>query len=451
MRTFLTCYFIVLFSAYGQAKAFPEGLTVEERTDYLIDAVDSLLEERLLRLDTSFVTFRLTKEVRRRIFNYVTDWPITTGRLLARSARYFPIFEEQLAAAGLPRALKYVTVQESALRPWANSHVGAGGLWQLMPGTARELGLVVNDIVDERLDAELGCTAALSYLQIQYARYGDWSLALAAYNCGPGNVNRALRRSRKQDYWSIRRYLPRETRNYLPHIIAAAYVMAFHHEHESLATPMELDRQLTEAMTIYRELSFYRIAQITGLRPEVIVELNPQYLRGYLPGWPGGHRLRLPARVMPGLRAYLARHPAAESEADFFPPWASPLLDQGELNTDRYYGQYRTSATVSDTSLRQVAERYGVGVDQLAVWSNRGEFDTLAVGDPLFFYRVEVFRPYDPRQREVPPPVVPLADQPPAPLRISRRLPEIAPTQPAPAPAPPARSGWLEKVRRWFD
>lgn len=412
--------------------------------------MDSLMRERLSRLDSSVMDFRLTKAVRRRILNYVEHWPVASGRLLARSARYFPIFEQQLSTMGMPLALKYVTVQESALRPFAVSHASAGGLWQLMPGTARELGLTVNEELDERLDPELGCAAGLEYLRIQYERYGDWSLALAAYNCGPGNVNKALRRSRGRSYWDIRKHLPRETRNYLPNIIAAAYVMAFHHEHDIVSGPMELDLQMTEAITVYRRLSLYRVAQITGLRPEVVVELNAQYLRGYLPGLPGGHRLRLPQRVMPGMRAYLARHPEGEAEEDFFPPWSSPLLDQGELQSDGYYSLYNTVAGQQDTTLRQLAEIYSVPVDQIAVWSNRGELDSISPGDVFYFYRVDRYRPYDPRVRDVPPPVTPLADFPQAPIRIPDRRSVATPLRVIPQ-QPARKQGVLGTFRRWFE
>lgn len=436
----------------GHAADFPPGLSPEEKTDYLIDAVDSVMEVRLARLDTSIMEYRLTKEVRRRILNYVEHWPVASGRLLARSARFFPIFEQQLAMAGMPLGLKYVSVQESALRPWAVSQVGAGGLWQLMPGTARELGLTVGPVLDERLDPELGCAAGLEYLRIQYERYGDWSLALAAYNCGPGNVNKALRRSRGRNYWAIRKHLPRETRGYLPNIIAAAYVMTYHHEHDLVAGPMELDLQITEAITVYRKLSLYRVAQVTGLRPEVVVELNAQYLRGYLPALPGGHRLRLPARVMPAMRHYLAHHPETEAEEEFFPPWSSPLLNQGELQTDQYYGQYSTIATSQDTTLRQLANVYGLPVDHLAVWSNRGEFDSITVGDQFYFYRIDTYRPNDPRTRDVPPPTLAIINLPADPIQIPDRRPQASPLLPSSFPARlPTKTSFLAKLKSWFE
>lgn len=426
---------------------------VETRVTYIMETADSLVKARLALFDQSIMEHRFDQAVKRRIENYVGNWGHATGRLLARSARFFPVFEEQLAAKGMPLGLKYVTVQESALRPYATSHAGAGGLWQLMPGTARELGLIVDDVLDERLDPELGCVAGLEYLQLQYERYGDWALALAAYNCGPGNVNKALRRAggRNKNYWQIRRHLPRETRNYLPNIIAAAYVMAFHHLHDVPSGRMDLDLQITEAITVERRLSLHRVIQVTGLQPDVVIELNAQYLKGYLPGLPGGHRLRLPKRVMPAMLRYLALHPAAAPETDADLPWSSPLLNNGELNSERHYSQYRTSVGSQDTSLRQVAGNFGVPVDQLAVWSNRGEFDSLAPFDEVVFFGINAYRPYDPRDRGTPPAAPRVEMLTAAPVRIPNRksfsgLPEVKViVQPA-----KKKPGLGDMLKSWF-
>lgn|GEM_PF-1402590 len=427
---------------------------VEARVTYIMETADSLVKARLAMFDQSIMDHRFDKAVRKRIESYVGYWSHATGRILARSARFFPIFEEQLAAKGMPLGLKYVTIQESALRPYATSHAGAGGLWQLMPGTARELGLTVEDYLDERLDPELGCAAGLEYLQIQYERYEDWALALAAYNCGPGNVNKALRRAggKNKSYWQIRKHLPRETSNYLPSIIAAAYVMAFHHLHDVAPGPMDLDLQITEAITVERKLSLHRVIQVTGLRSDVVIELNAQYLRGYLPGLPGGHRLRLPKRVMPAMRTYLSLHPAAAPETDADLPWASPRLHKSELNTERHYSQYRTSVGSQDTTLRQIANNYRIPVDQLAIWSNLGEFDSLALFDEIVFFTINDYLPYDPRDRDTPP-AAPLVEMLPAtPVRIPNRkkvsgLPEVKAVVPDGGKRKP---GLGDILKSWF-
>ncbi len=426
---------------------------MEARAAHIMEVADSLVKVRLALFDQSIMEHRFDKAVKRRIENYVGNWSHATARVLARSARFFPIFEEELAAKGMPLGLKYVTIQESALRPYATSHAGAGGLWQLMPGTAREHGLTVEDYLDERLDPELGCAAGLEYLQIQYDRYEDWALALAAYNCGPGNVNKALRRAggRDKSYWQIRRFLPKETRNYLPNIIAAAYVVAFHHLHDVPAAPMDLDLQITEAVTVYRRLSLHRVVQVTGLRPDVVIELNAQYLKGYLPGLPGGHRLRLPKRVMPAMLEYLALHPAAAPETNADLPWASPRLHKGELSSERYYSQYRGTPNSQDTTLRQVAGNFQIPVDQLAIWSNLGEFDSLAHTEEVIFYNVDVYRPYDPRDRDTPPAAPQVATMPPTPIRIPNRkvvnrLPEVK----AELQTEKKKAGLRDILRSWF-
>lgn len=444
-----TCFLFLLLLPVLSVRA---ETPVEARAAYIMEVADSLVKARLALFDQSIMEHRFDKAVRRRIENYVGNWSHATGRVLARSARFFPIFEEQLAAKGMPLGLKYVTIQESALRPYATSHAGAGGLWQLMPGTAREHGLTVEDYLDERLDPELGCAAGLEYLQLQYNRYEDWALALAAYNCGPGNVNKALRRAggKNKSYWQIRKHLPRETRNYLPNIIAAAYVMAFHHLHDVPPGPMDLDLQITEAITVERKLSLHRVIQVTGLRPDVVIELNAQYLKGYLPGLPGGHRLRLPKRVMPAMRSYLALHPAAAPETDADLPWSSPLLNNGDLNTERHYSQYRTTVGSQDTTLRQIAETFQIPVDQLAVWSNRGEFDSLALFDEIVFYNVSEYRPYDPRDRDTPPAVPMVEMLPAAPVRIPDRTISGLPTVKALAPPEKRKAGLKDILKSWF-
>ncbi|NJC27471.1 lytic transglycosylase domain-containing protein [Neolewinella antarctica] len=428
--------------------------TAEILADRIMDVSDSLVKARLAAFGTDMMEHRHDRIVRRRIVNYIERWPGATGRMLARSARYFPIFEEQLDAAGMPRALKYVAIQESALRPYATSRVGAGGLWQLMPGTARELGLTVSDQLDERLDPERGCAAGLQYLRYQYDRYEDWSLAIAAYNCGPGNVNKAIRKSGKKNpsYWQIREHLPGETAHYIPSIIAAVYIMAYYHDHDVPVGEMELDMQVTESITVYRKLSLHRVAQVTGLKPENVVELNPQYLRGFLPGGSRGHHLRLPQRVMPAMRTYLAKHAATVDECDIALPWSSPRLHAGKLDADRHYVQYGTVASYRDTTLRQVAEQNRIPVDQLAIWSNRGELDSLHEFDPLIFYRVAEYQPYDPRDRNTPVAAVAVSRRPLTPVRTEWRTHYVDVDEfVQPTPPKTQKTSFTDLIKGWFN
>ncbi|NJB86704.1 membrane-bound lytic murein transglycosylase D [Lewinella marina] len=406
------------------------------------------VELRLAAFDASLLDYRLDDAVYRRIVNYLRDWPISSGRMLARSARFYPIFEEQLRRANLPLELKHLSIVESALRSWAISPVGAGGLWQLMPPTARELGLIVNDELDERLDPALGCAAGLEYLRIQYERYGDWALALAAYNSGPGNVNRAIRRSGSRDYWKLRRFLPRETRHYVPNFIAAVFLMHYHHHYGLPATALPLDQQLVERVMVYRRMSLFQVAQVTGLRPEVVVEMNPQYVRGYLPGLRGGHSLMVPKRVVPALQEYLASFPRELPEEAISLPWTHPRAGRGELAPNRYYRRHEVTVVPGDTTARQVAERHGIPVDQLLVWSNRGELDSLSAGEVLHYFDVRRYRPLDPRTLERLPPAPQLAVAGPAELdKTLRHHLQSVPAATAPAPpAPPSLRRWWETI-----
>ncbi len=242
-----------------------ENRALEAEVDRVIAVADAEVEARLALLDQSIVDYRLDRSVRYIIRMYVENWRNGSERTLGRMTKYFPHFSQQLAANGMPDVLKNLSITESALRPFAFSHAGAAGFWQLMPGTARELGLQVDSIVDERLDLRMGTAAGLRYLQIQYERYGDWALAMAAYNSGPGRVNRAKRRSGSNNYWKLRKYLPRETSTYVPGFIAATYLATFFRDHDLTPQSVDLDLQLTTTTIVYRELSLHRVAMITGL------------------------------------------------------------------------------------------------------------------------------------------------------------------------------------------
>ncbi|MEO1437266.1 MAG: lytic transglycosylase domain-containing protein, partial [Bacteroidota bacterium] len=177
------------------------------------------------------IEFSYNKTVRRHIQNYLRYAPHLTERLIGKTTIYFPVFEEALEASGLPTDLKYLSVVESKLEPDVISPVGAGGLWQFMPGTAREKGLTINQLVDERFDAHRSTEAAIAYLKELNELYNDWILAIAAYNCGPGRVNKAIRRANSKNFWKLYPHLPKETRSYVPAFISVAYLMNYYSLH----------------------------------------------------------------------------------------------------------------------------------------------------------------------------------------------------------------------------
>ena len=207
---------------------------------------------------------------------------------------YFPIFESVLDANGMPLELKYLSVIESALNPRAVSRCGATGLWQFMYGTGRLYNLTINSFIDERRDPYAATVAAAKYLKALYTAYGDWVLAIAAYNCGPGNVNRAIHRSGgKTNYWDIYPFLPRETRGYVPAFIAAAYAMNFYKEHNlaPIAVPLPPD---ADTVMVNENIHLQQVADVLNIPIDQLVDLNPQYRYEIVPGRYASCPLRLP-------------------------------------------------------------------------------------------------------------------------------------------------------------
>ena len=225
-----------------------------------------------------------------------------TGRLrhsvsymLGASNFYTPIFEEALEAYGLPLELKYLPVIESALNPMATSHAGAAGLWQFMVATGKQYGLEVNSLVDERRDPVKSSFAAARYLKDLYNIFGDWSLVIAAYNCGPENINKAIHRAGGEaDYWKIYPYLPRETRGYVPAFIAANYVMNYYCEHNICPMRTQLPAK-TDTIVVNKDVHLKQIAEVCGIDIDELRTLNPQYRRDIVNGSNKPSIIRMPA------------------------------------------------------------------------------------------------------------------------------------------------------------
>ena len=225
-----------------------------------------------------------------------------TGRLrhsvsymLGASNFYTPIFEEALESYGLPLELKYLPVIESALNPMATSHAGAAGLWQFMVATGKQYGLEVNSLVDERRDPVKSSFAAARYLKDLYNIFGDWSLVIAAYNCGPENINKAIHRAGGEaDYWKIYPYLPRETRGYVPAFIAANYVMNYYCEHNICPMRTQLPAK-TDTIVVNKDVHLKQIAEVCGIDIDELRTLNPQYRRDIVNGSNKPSIIRMPA------------------------------------------------------------------------------------------------------------------------------------------------------------
>lgn len=246
-------------------------------------ALDTEIEARVLSLHSS-VSLRYDSRVSKRIYQYCHKSKDISGIMLGRVSMYFPLIEEELKKRNLPNDLKYLTIIESGLKPHATSRVGAAGLWQFMRRTARGQGLKVTSTIDERRDVHKSTSAALDYLEELHGRFGDWTLALAAYNCGPGNVRKAIRRSGgKTDFWDILPYLPKETRNYIPKFIAMSYTMQYYYMHDISPQYVDSDLVYTASAKVFDRVSLKDIADKYEIDLQTVKLLNPAYIRGYIP------------------------------------------------------------------------------------------------------------------------------------------------------------------------
>jgi membrane-bound lytic murein transglycosylase D len=262
---------------------------VNPKFNFKLDSVphydDMVYEARMMKLDAaSPFDLQYNTVVQGYIDMYVSRRRELVSRVMALSQLYFPLFEESLDKYNLPLELKYLAICESALNPLAKSKAGAMGLWQFMYPTGKMFGLKVSSYVDDRCDPYKSTTAACEYFQYLYKMFGDWDLVLAAYNSGPGNVYKAIRRSGgKKTYWEIRPFLPKETQGYIPAFIAVNYIMNYTSEHNiRSAIPKKIFLQV-DTVTVKKQLSFYQISSILNIPEDELQYLNPSYRKRVIP------------------------------------------------------------------------------------------------------------------------------------------------------------------------
>jgi membrane-bound lytic murein transglycosylase D len=291
-------------------------------------------------------------------------------RVMGRASMYFPIFEKYLSEHNLPKDLKFLAIVESALNPKAVSPAGAGGLWQFMAETGRVYGLTINKEVDERSCPHNSTYAAMRYLAKQFERFGSWELALAAYNCGAGTINNAAKRARTNNYWSLSRYLPRETRNFVPAFLGVAYIANYYQLHGVEPEYPGMDFQLTDVTKVYMKMEFQTIAAVTGLPVEMVAELNPAFKKDYIPENPAGFHLVLPKRVMQSFKDYLkSLNPEQQNGSG---PTDIALTDPPALEEyqpdNKYFVSFYTVAEGDD--LVELAKSFGCAAYNLKVWNS---------------------------------------------------------------------------------
>ncbi|GHT73878.1 lytic transglycosylase [Bacteroidia bacterium] len=341
---------------------------------------DAVYVERLSKLD-NLIELPYNEVVRRCIELYVVRKRYMVEYMLGLENLYFPMIEEALDANGLPLELKYLAIVESALNPTALSRAGASGLWQFMLATGKQYGLEINTLVDERRDPLKATYAACAYFKDMYKLYGDWHLVIASYNCGAGNVNKAIRRAGgKTDYWAIYPYLPRETRLYVPLFIAATYAMNYYANHQlyPVATTLPV---ATDTVMINQAIHFDQIAEMLNIDKDLLRSLNPQYKRDIIPGNSKPRAMRLPT---------LQTYAFVEKEDSI------AKYRRDELFTNRtYVGENQSSSSSSERithkvrkgeSLSKIGSRYGVTVAELRRW-NKLKSNKVAAGRRLIIYQ----------------------------------------------------------------
>ena len=365
-------------------------LSLAQATDFNDNAViaefpDSVYEDRIGRIN-SLITLPYNSIIRNHIHVYTERKPDQFRVMLGLQNYYFPMIEDIFDAYGLPVELKYIAVIESALNPNAVSRCGATGLWQFMYSTGRMYGLTINSIVDERRDPVKATYAAAKYLKDMYAIYNDWILVIAAYNCGPGNVNKAIKRSgNRTDYWQIYYRLPRETRGYIPQYVAAIYAMNYYKEHGFVPININLP-VATDTIMVNTDIHLEQISSVMNFPIAELRAINPQYKTGFVPGKSKPMPITLPvsrlgefidlADTIIGFKKdyYLTRVnlTANPSQSTYLPP---------DVN-----GKTKLIYEVKDgDNLGFISEWYRIGLSDLRYWNNIYR-NTIRVGQKLAIY-----------------------------------------------------------------
>src|SRR5688572_6543574 len=379
---------------YNNLSTYAQGVTSNQNVPYYSD---DIYRQRMATI-YSPIPLEFNEEVKQYIELYGYRKRELTSRVMGLSNLYFPLFEEILDQEGLPLEFKYLAVVESALNPVAVSRVGATGLWQFMYNTGKLYKLKINSYYDERRDPVKSTYAACQYFKDMYAIYGDWLLVIASYNCGPGNVNKAIKRAGgKTNFWEISRYLPAETRGYVPAFVAVTYLMNHTSEHQIFPVMPAYNYFEVDTVAVDRGITLRKISEAIDLPLEVVTYLNPLYKRGIIPDTGEPNVLRLPSSK---LAAYLAAEPT------LFEPLAPPapmLASNDQVTADviltsnstneRVTGAYRLESkkvkkiyTVrSGDNLSTLSKKFSCTVTQLKSW-NKLRSNNLMKGQRLSYF-----------------------------------------------------------------
>ncbi len=367
-------------SADWFTEMYDQVQNLDETESLTIDLPTDTLKARLARLDekTPF-NIAYNPSLESVIKSFLVRKRGLMERMLTASQFYFPLFEQELDNHDVPLEMKYLAIVESALNPRARSRVGAKGLWQFMYSTGRIYNLDVSSYVDERNDPIMATKAAIKYLDKLHDIFNDWDLALAAYNSGPGNVNKAIRRSGGyKNYWNIRRNLPRETAGYVPAFLATMYIFEYADEHGLKKTNVDRPYFETDTVIVKNTITFDQISKLVDISKEELEMLNPAYKLNIIPKIKGkNYALRLPvSKIGKFVNNEEAIYAFAKKELDSL---EKPLPELVETKNQVRY------KVRSGDYLGKIAERYGVGVSQIKRW-NGLRSNNLRIGQRLTIF-----------------------------------------------------------------
>ncbi|MGB3084490.1 MAG: transglycosylase SLT domain-containing protein, partial [Saprospiraceae bacterium] len=300
MNKLLSIFSIILFMTISHKASSYQNLDCNILLSSFLNKPSYYEEEVRSRLESMecLVSTKIEDDVLDQVKRFVGRNKATTLEILKRTEIYFPLIDKIFNEYNLPTDLKYITIVESALLLDAKSHVGAAGIWQLMPATARILKLRVDDKVDQRLDPVLATHAAARYFKLLFTMFNDWSLVIAAYNCGEYKVKDLVESSNATDFWGLKKYLPRQTQLFVPAFIGVSYMMQFHMEHDILPKNQDLFVEKITFAKIFNEVSLKDLFKKTNIRKDIFMSLNPSYKRMVIPTMSFGSSVSLPDSLM---------------------------------------------------------------------------------------------------------------------------------------------------------
>lgn len=350
--------------------------------DFVTNIPDSVFIAKITKMN-SFIPIPYNNIVRNEIIKYTQMRPGLAKRVLGLSSYYMPIFEEIFDYYGLPKELRVMAIIESALNPVAVSRANAKGIWQFMYRTALQYNLQITSYVDERLDPIASAHAAAKYLRDSYTIFGDWALAISSYNCGSGNVNKAIRRAGSKNFWDIYPYLPRETRGYVPAFVGALYLTNYYKDYHIVPeAPVQMPVHVDTFM-VKKNLHFEQIADNIGISVEELRLLNPQYIQDIIPGNERPYILRLP---------YNYTVPFVEKEQEIYTYKDSIYFNPIVYNKMKESRMLSSASTITHTVkkgdvLGKIALRYGVKVSDLQRWNKLNSKSVIRPGQKLKIYK----------------------------------------------------------------